>query len=102
MAVEGIDRTQAGSVLSRIQIGVVRRAIEIDHIARMGGDYHRRANFFQKIIQRFQMPVGIGQLECGVGHADGYVFRHMGAHMGHRYQQRRSALAKFERGGEGR
>src|SRR5665213_1696319 len=41
--IEGIDRAQPGRVLSRIEVAVVRRPIEIDHVARMRGNQYRSA-----------------------------------------------------------
>ena len=85
--------------MPRIEIEIVRWAIQINHIARMGRLQNRDAQLLQHVVEQRQMPVGIGfnlrdwieLLRDGVGN--------MGAHMGHRNQERQTPLGKMKNGG---
>ncbi|MCY1219687.1 hypothetical protein D9M72_316720 [compost metagenome] len=99
--VEGVDRAQAGGVLAGIQVGIVGRAVQVDHVARMRGDQHRGAEFAGKAVQAFQVPVGVGHGAGLGGEALRDRSRQVRADVRHRYQQRARAAMQGEGGGIG-
>ena len=60
---------------ARIQRGVIRRAIEIHHVARMDGHQHGCTHFACKCIQAFNMPIGVGNTPRRRRHARGQFIR---------------------------
>ena len=61
LLVERVDRHHTSSVLPGIKVGVVRRPVKVDDVARVRRDQHRSAELVERVIERLEMPVGIGQ-----------------------------------------
>ncbi len=100
--VEGIDRAQAGGVLAGVEIGVVGRAVQVHHVARVGCHQDGGAELAREIVQAFKMPVGIGHGACLGGQPVGHGGRQVGAHVRHRHQHRARAAMQGESGSIGR
>ena len=83
---KGVARDQPGGVLSRIQVGVVLRPVEVYDLTRMGGGEDRCAELAGKIIKLRQVPVGVGHAQRGRCHACGKFGRNMRATVGNRQQ----------------
>ena len=97
LAVEGIDRYDPRGVLARIEIGVVRRAVEVDDIARVRGDEHAGAELVEKVVKPFEMPVGVRQRAGRRRKAGKERLGDDGPRMRHRHEERRAARSKAAR-----
>ena len=96
LAMKRIVGQQARRILARIQIRVFLRAVQVDRVARPARRQHGCVHLLQKAIQLAQMPVRIG-LDQGLRrHARGDIIGYVGAHVGHRYQQRDAAFVEAE------
>src|SRR5690606_26094042 len=87
---------QAGGVLAGIQRGVVRRAVEVDHVARVARADDRGAQLAGKGVQARDVPVGIRHAAGAVGQARGDVGGKFAAVVRQADQQRRVALVQVE------
>jgi len=61
LPVERIGRHERGGVLAGIEVGVVRRTVEVDDVARMGRDEHRGAELVEEVVKALEVPVRIRQ-----------------------------------------
>src|SRR6218665_2788390 len=96
LAAEGLGRAEAGRGLARIQADAVRRAVDIDCIARQPRAEHRGAHVPRETIERFEMPVGVAQHEADVAESGPDFGRQLGSAMRNRDQQRDAAAVKME------
>ena len=81
--VEAVDRTQVGDALPRIEAGAIGRPVQVDDVARVGGDQHRGAQFVREVVQALQVPVGVGHLARLICEARRELRRHVGADLMH-------------------
>ena len=56
---EGVHGQQAGHVLPRVEALVLRRAVQVDHVARIVRGDHRRAHRVHELVQARQVPVDV-------------------------------------------
>src|SRR3954468_20252848 len=97
LAMKRVERHDAGRVLAGIKIGAVRRAVQIDHIARMRGDQHRSAQPVEEVVEALEVPVGVGQGARGGAQARREPLGHMRAGMWHRNDEGRRAGPEAEK-----
>ena len=99
LAAELQHRAQAGGVLPRVQRGVVRRPVQIDHITRPARHQDRGAQLPGEVVQARHVPVGIGHPACRIGQSRGDVLRQRGTVVRQADQQRRAARVQAVRMG---
>ena len=91
-----VDRYEARRVLARVEIGVVRRPVQIDHVPRMRRDEHRSAEIVEEVVETVDVPVGVGQRDRRLGEPGANLRRDVGAGVRHRDEQRARAAAETE------
>ena len=89
--VEGGQGAKPGVVGPGIERRAVRRAVEVDDIARMGGCHRRRPAGGGETVEAIDMPVGVGQAAGQRGHGVGDGGGKPGAGMGNGDDERRAA-----------
>ena len=96
---KGVQRQQAGRVLPGVEVAVLGRTVQVDHVARVRGHQRARAHRTHEVVEPRQVPVGVGAQQCGRRHALRDAQRDVGSGMGERHQQR--DVARGQRAGVG-
>ncbi|MNT35175.1 hypothetical protein D3C72_1711940 [compost metagenome] len=94
---KGVGRAQARHTLAGVEACAIGRAVHVDHEARMRCHQGGSTDLLGKGVQDGQVPVGVVHL-ARIGHeALGQRWRHVGADVRERDQDRRGSLAEFKR-----
>src|SRR5680860_1630178 len=88
-AIEQRDGTQLAVFSARIQRSIVGWAIDVDHIARVGGHQQTRTEASSEVVEAIHVPIGVRQRSRAFGHTVEHVRGYEGAGVRHADEKRR-------------